>query len=1123
MGADETTGRIITFYSYKGGTGRSMALANMAWILASNGHRVLTVDWDLEAPGLHRYFHPFLLDKELTSTPGLMDMLWSYAAGMVDPSLDNREQWRKKHADVLEYAVSLRHKFPHGGFVDLLPAGRQDRSYAGRAMSFDWDNFYDRLHGGSFIDEMRSSMRGHYDYVLIDSRTGLNDTSGICTVQLPDVLVICFTLNNQSVTGALAVADSVRRQRGDRDLRILPVPSRVEDGEKARLEAARSYVRHGFRRFLDVRTREDRDRYWGDVEIPYKIFYAYEEILASIGDRPHQEGSLLAAYERLTAHVTDGRVTEAEPLPESEREALVRRFWRRTVGVSLYDFFISHHPADRRWAEWIAVELERAGYRVWAWSRNLRPGARLSEEIERVMLSSDVTLALLSPAALRSVGLHREWGLARDVDPGGESARLIPVQVVECPTPARLRDLNGIQLAGEDEKTARQRLLTAIRLVQPSTGGSRPRDAGVGSRDFPGRLPKIARMPPVRLRDLVGREEEIFDLWTGFRDRRGITQVICGFAGVGKTTLAAEFVHRFAPTYDAVWWVSARSRDDAVLGVAELAVALGGPEDPNLDEPARELPHLLGDRRCLLILDGVEDVRDWRAVAPLPVMDVLITSRLQAWGADVVRHEMSVLSEAESVELLRRIEPDLGDGPAREIAGRAGGLPLALALAATSPGVAGNLRGDTHTRSSGFILAPFWAWARERLWTEAPAAVELLRIVAFFAPDPIPVSLFVDTPAAADHPGLRNAMTRDSNFAGLLATLHDYSLVERDEDSFRVHPLVQEAVREELTIIAQESYRRQGERLLVSARLGDPVDARNWPRYRRLLPHVVAADWAQGQSLRALVLLLCGHLSAAGEIDRARSLCEDVVARFTVLLGANHRDTVAAMHTFAAVAWQAGDADVALALAERVWARQSELLGPDHGDTLTALNNLAVMLGSQGRHEEALGQNARLLALRQTALGPDHPDTLVALGNRATMLFGAGRLAEALNCERTVYAGRYRRLGPEHRVTLASLENAATIQLALGENRDAAETADLLVARYGELLGADHPDTLRAMILLARARQRLGDVTSARRLLAEASDRQHRVLPEEHPQHAAIGAVLSEMWGPEDDQERGDT
>ena len=46
-----TDGKIVTFYSYKGGTGRTMALANVAWILASNGLKVLVVDWDLDSPG----------------------------------------------------------------------------------------------------------------------------------------------------------------------------------------------------------------------------------------------------------------------------------------------------------------------------------------------------------------------------------------------------------------------------------------------------------------------------------------------------------------------------------------------------------------------------------------------------------------------------------------------------------------------------------------------------------------------------------------------------------------------------------------------------------------------------------------------------------------------------------------------------------------------------------------------------------------------------------------------------------------------------------------------------------------------------------------------------------------
>ena len=78
-------GKIVTFYSYKGGTGRSMALVNVGWILASAGYRVLLVDWDLEAPGLHRYLHPFLSDPELHDSPGLIDWATDVVAASTTP------------------------------------------------------------------------------------------------------------------------------------------------------------------------------------------------------------------------------------------------------------------------------------------------------------------------------------------------------------------------------------------------------------------------------------------------------------------------------------------------------------------------------------------------------------------------------------------------------------------------------------------------------------------------------------------------------------------------------------------------------------------------------------------------------------------------------------------------------------------------------------------------------------------------------------------------------------------------------------------------------------------------------------------------------------------------------
>src|SRR5688572_14840753 len=133
--ASARNGKIVTVYSYKGGTGRSIMLANVAWILACNGKRVLAVDWDLEAPGLHRYFYPFLVDKELTTSDGLIDVVVEYGVEAMSPGDEGaevRDDWYLPFADVLRYAAALDYPFRGAGTLDFLPAGRQSESYAAR-------------------------------------------------------------------------------------------------------------------------------------------------------------------------------------------------------------------------------------------------------------------------------------------------------------------------------------------------------------------------------------------------------------------------------------------------------------------------------------------------------------------------------------------------------------------------------------------------------------------------------------------------------------------------------------------------------------------------------------------------------------------------------------------------------------------------------------------------------------------------------------------------------------------------------------------------------------------------------------------------------------------------------
>jgi cellulose biosynthesis protein BcsQ len=331
-------GQIITFYSYKGGTGRSMALANVAWILASNGYCVLTLDWDLEAPGLHRYFHPFLLDKDLTSTDGLIDFVNKFAVEAMTPKKagdESSSEWYLPHANLNRYATTLDWKFPSDGRLDFIPAGRQGPAYSTRVTSFDWQAFYTRFGGGAFLDAAKRKMIEEYDYVLIDSRTGVSDTSGICTVHMPDILVVCFTLNNQSIDGAAAVARSVDEQRPDTGFQIFPIPMRIENSEKDKLELRWALAKSSFALFPKSMASVEREDYWKDVQVPYVGYYAYEEILATFGDSPDGPRPLLPSFERLATRLTGGKVTRFEVGPEAERLSILTKFEGKTLNKQL--------------------------------------------------------------------------------------------------------------------------------------------------------------------------------------------------------------------------------------------------------------------------------------------------------------------------------------------------------------------------------------------------------------------------------------------------------------------------------------------------------------------------------------------------------------------------------------------------------------------------------------------------------------------------------------------------------------------------------------------------------------------------------------------------------------------
>jgi MinD-like ATPase involved in chromosome partitioning or flagellar assembly len=220
---DFAMSRIITFYSYKGGVGRTLALANIGVLLAKRKKRVLLMDWDLEAPGLERYFGPYLPDQTPTDR-GTIHLLH-------EALTSSAADWR---THVQEITVLAENASPRASYaLSLISSGVASPEYAQKVRSFSWASFVEDNRGGSTLERWRDEWRMEFDFILIDSRNGITDTGGICTILLPDFLVLVFSTNDQSFEGGLSVARSAQLERRSLavsrpPLTILPLLSRFD-------------------------------------------------------------------------------------------------------------------------------------------------------------------------------------------------------------------------------------------------------------------------------------------------------------------------------------------------------------------------------------------------------------------------------------------------------------------------------------------------------------------------------------------------------------------------------------------------------------------------------------------------------------------------------------------------------------------------------------------------------------------------------------------------------------------------------------------------------------------------------------------------------------------------------
>lgn len=410
---------IVTFYSFKGGVGRSMALANVAVLLARKGARVLVIDWDLEAPGLEEYFDDFRVNAD---GRGLLFLL------------QDKDEF-KSHVWQLSSTED-------GVALDFLPAGRGEEDYYHTLERFSQEDFF-ASGGGDFLENLREEWLENYDFVLIDSRTGLSDSGGICTIQLPDIVIGLFTATRQSYRGVRDVLELAKASRQNLaytrpQFSVVPVPCRINTSDAADLNSWMSEFSDAMdgltvdwrpktissRALLDALRVEHSRAFIHGTRIvtpdatggPTQALEAFSK-LAELIESDLSDLSVLglkttaASYEPQAAFPKADDATDTNDWKIKTQEADVRGSnWAPSIQPHDVYFSVPAGSVESRWVEEFFLPTFRVNLgfelgrdvRLYFEHFEISAGKNWSQEIEEVMLTSRAMLAFVSPRAMRS-------------------------------------------------------------------------------------------------------------------------------------------------------------------------------------------------------------------------------------------------------------------------------------------------------------------------------------------------------------------------------------------------------------------------------------------------------------------------------------------------------------------------------------------------------------------------------------------------------------------------------------------------------------------------------------------------------------------------------------------------
>ncbi len=286
---------IVSLYSNKENIGCTMAAVNMGILLSNHfSKKTLIVNWNFAASKLANNL------SSICKSPSksLIDVL-SYYKNLIDSD----------KPILLEHLVQCRNYANLTSINNLyyLPASIKNDTVFDKSVSFDWIEFYEVYQGGFLIDHLKSQWEKDYEVVLIVSERGASDAAAICTIQLPDVIIMMVDMNMNGIWASLQLIQrfiSSRKEMGVRELKFLPVLSKIDDTNRNIQEQILMTMKEQFSKYLPMEI--DSNKYFNEVGLQYVPYYSYDhKAIPVLYDPQTRRASLFRDYMTITQYLVD--------------------------------------------------------------------------------------------------------------------------------------------------------------------------------------------------------------------------------------------------------------------------------------------------------------------------------------------------------------------------------------------------------------------------------------------------------------------------------------------------------------------------------------------------------------------------------------------------------------------------------------------------------------------------------------------------------------------------------------------------------------------------------------------------------------------------------------------------